>query len=221
MDTAERPTQPEIKVGPDETSLERAQPQAPPTTSQPPSTQPTVPPQSLQNEPPSGKPPLDPTRGIPTAITTAALGKLTADKMESQGHLEVEPGRTLTPEEQRIADLLVAEGCHVIAKAENTAHGVKNPDFEVDGILTELKTISSLTGKNMGGSLGRRILDAKSQATHAIIDVRDQAGMILEVAENAAKRAYVAQTISGKVRLQEVRIIGKDFDVTIPYDPSR
>lgn len=161
------------------------------------------------------------TRGIPMAITTAALGKLTADKMESQGHLEVEPGRTLTPEEQRVADLLVAEGCHVIAKAESTTHGVKNPDFEVDSVLTELKTISNLTGKNLGGSLGRRILDAKSQAPHAIIDVRDQAGMTREVAENAAKRAYVAQTISGKVRLQEVRIIGKDFDVTIPYDPSR
>jgi hypothetical protein len=137
------------------------------------------------------------------------------------GRVDVEPGRTLTPAEQSVADLLAREGRQVTAKRETNAQGVKNPDFVVDGVNTELKTVSNLTGKDMGAGLSRRILEGASQASHVIIDARGQAGITREIAENAAKRAYGAQKRLGKITLQEVRVIGQDFDVIIPYNPPR
>jgi len=46
-----------------------------------------------------------------------------------------------------------------------------------------------------------------------IADVRQQAGMTLELAQRAARRAYGADIAA---RIQSIRLIGQGFDVSIP-----
>lgn len=55
--------------------------------------------------------------------------------------------------------MLVKEGRVVEALAESTAQGVRTSDFLVDGVRTELKTVSKIGGTTvdkMSGSAGRR-----------------------------------------------------------------
>jgi|GEM_PF-5914094 len=124
--------------------------------------------------------------------------------------LIVPAGRTLSAEETAIANQLVAEGHTVEALAESS---VRTADFLVDGVRTELKSISNITSGDPSGALGRRILDGAGQAPHIIADVRQQAGMTLELAQRAARRAYGADSAA---RIQSIRLIGQGFDVTIP-----
>jgi hypothetical protein len=133
------------------------------------------------------------------------------------GRVDVEPGRTLTPAEQSVADLLAREGRQVTAKRETNAQGVKNPDFVVDGVPTELKTISNITSSDMSGALSRRIQEAGRQAPHVIIDVRGQVEITQAMTEESIVRAYATQARRGSNRTQEVRIIGENFDITIRY----
>jgi hypothetical protein len=130
------------------------------------------------------------------------------------GRLIVPAGRTLSAEETAIANQLVAEGHTVEAVAEST---VRTPDFLVDGVRTELKSISNLTSSDLSGALSRRIREGAGQASHIIVDVRQQAGMTEEVAQRAVIRAYGADKLG---RIQSVRLIGQGFDVTVPYIPS-
>jgi hypothetical protein len=126
------------------------------------------------------------------------------------GRLIVPAGRTLSAEETAVANQLVAEGHTVEALAEGTA---RTADFLVDGVRTELKSISNITSSDPSGALGRRILDGAGQAPNIIADVRAQAGMTEELARRAARRAYGADSAH---RIQSIRLIGQGFDVTIP-----
>jgi hypothetical protein len=126
------------------------------------------------------------------------------------GRLIVPAGRTLSAEETAIANQLVAEGHTVEALAESTT---RTADFLVDGVRTELKSISNITSADPSGALGRRILDGAGQAPNIIADVRAQAGMTEELARRAARRAYGADSAH---RIQSIRLIGQGFDVTIP-----
>ena len=126
------------------------------------------------------------------------------------GRLIVPAGRTLSAEETAVANQLVAEGHTVEAVAESA---VRTPDFLVDGVRTELKSISNITSPDPSGALGRRILDGAGQAPHIIADVRQQAGMTEELAQRAVRRAYGADTAG---RIQSIRLIGQGFDVTVP-----
>lgn len=99
---------------------------------------------------------------------------------------------------------------------------VRNPDFGIDGVKTELKTVSNITKTDADGlsaKLSQRIGEADSQASHVILDVSNQPGMTKEVAERSINRAFGKQRRLAGDKLQEVRIIGKDFDVTLPYIP--
>lgn len=138
--------------------------------------------------------------------------------MTTCGRLEIEVGRELTPDENSIADMLVGEGCYVIARRVSRIAGTRSADFEVNGINTELKTVSNLTSPDLAGALTRRILEGAGQASRIIIDARGQVGMTREIAENAVKRAFVKQTKDDNVRIVCVRIIGHSFDMTIDYD---
>ena len=141
---------------------------------------------------------------------------------EPQGKLEIEPGRTLSAEEQRIADKLVGEGKQVkVPKEVGNQAGVKNPDFEIDGVKTELKTVGNITKTDIDGlssKLAQRISEATSQGSDVIIDATAQAGMTKDVAELAIKRAFGRwrQLDSGKVT--NVKIIGKDFDINQTFN---
>lgn len=227
-DTAERPTQPDVQVAPEGGALTRPAPATPtassqPTTGTPQPYLPDVPPPGEPPHAPQGRPPFDPARLVPPAIGTATTiaGKEAADALSSRagGRLDVEPGRTLTLNEQRIAGRLVAEGHHVVAKAEVNRQGVRTADFEVDGVATELKTVSNITGKDMSASLSRRILDGAGQAPHIIVDARGQAGMTREIAESGIRRAYGFQHKYANERIRQVRIVGNGFDITSQYEP--
>lgn len=56
-----------------------------------------------------------------------------------------------------------------------------------------------------------------SQAKHIILDVSDQPGMTKDMAELGIRRAFgrLKQLASDKV--QNVRVIGKDFDTTVTF----
>ncbi len=135
--------------------------------------------------------------------------------IKQTGKLKIEAGRTLSSDEQEIANLLTADGKNVKAPKEVNIPGVKNPDFEVEGVKTELKTIENITSADIGGAVSRRIYEAGRQAPNVIIDVRKQAGMTKEIAENAAERAFLLQKRTGNERLKEVRLLGVEFDFTV------
>lgn len=125
-------------------------------------------------------------------------------------------GRTLTPAEWNIVDQLTREGRTVRVLEESTQQGVRTADFLVDGVRTELKTISNLTSPDLSGALGRRILEGAGQAPHIIADVRQQAGLTRALAERAVRRAFGADSAR---RIQQIRVIGHEFDLTVPRQP--
>jgi hypothetical protein len=138
----------------------------------------------------------------------------TEDEGQS-GELIVPEGRTLSPEEQEIANLLVGEGRRVEALVESTTTGDRTADFIVDGVRTELKTVSNMTTSDLSGRLSSRIMDGRGQATHIIIDARNQAGMTQELAERGVRRAYGRDNQLGGTIMQ-IRVIGNGFDITVP-----
>jgi hypothetical protein len=176
------------------------------------------------------------TEGAVTILAPLVVGKVTSptrlNTLESLGalpevtsipkigKLQIEQGRSLSPSEQNFADKMLAEGKDVKARTEVNLKGIKNPDFEVDGKLTEFKYVSDLKGTNadkLSGGLSRRILDGGSQAPKVTLDVSKQSGMTKEIAERAIKRAFGNLNDRGVNKFKEVRIYGKDFDITISY----
>ncbi len=160
--------------------------------------------------------------GIPEVeVSTAQTISQTAPKV---GKLEIEQGRKLSASEQRFADKMAGEGKVIKARKEINQQGVKNPDFEIDNEIIEFKYVSDLKGTNadkLSGGLSRRILDGKSQASKVALDVSDQAGMTKEVAQRAIKRAFGNLNDRGASNFKEVRIYGKDFDITVSYSSPK
>ncbi len=152
-----------------------------------------------------------------------SASELQSPPTTSKGKLEIEPGRTLSPQEQRIADKLVAEGKHVKAPKEiENQVGERNPDFEVDDIKTELKNVSNIKKTDPDGlsaKLSQRISEATSQGSNVIIDATEQPGMTKDVAELGIKRAFGHWDRLKSSRITNVRIIGKDFDLSQTYTP--
>jgi len=126
------------------------------------------------------------------------------------GRLIFEAGRVASYEELEVATLLVREGRTVRVLAEGAE---RTADFLVDGLPTELKTVSRLTSKDIPGALCRRILEGAGQAPNLIIDGRRQAGLTAKLAMQAIRRAYTADKLS---RLLTIRVLGDGFDITIP-----
>lgn len=130
-----------------------------------------------------------------------------------QRKLILAPGRVLSPAETEMATMLLREGRTVQTLAESAD---RTSDFIVDGVRTELKTISNITSPDISGALGRRILEGAGQAPHIIADVRNQPGMTLDLAARAMRRAYGADKLN---RVLQIRIIGSGFDQTWPRLP--
>jgi Contact-dependent growth inhibition CdiA C-terminal domain len=166
------------------------------------------------------------TEGVVTILAPLVVGKVTTpispiQSVVPKGKLIIEAGRTVTFEESIVANKLVREGKVVEVPIEASNKGIQNvrtPDFIVDGVKTELKTISNLKGKDMSASLSRRILDGAGQGSNIIIDARNQIGMTEEIAKSGIKRAYGRLDQLGSKRLSEVRVIGNGFDITIKFN---
>ncbi|WP_366290670.1 hypothetical protein [Paenibacillus sp. AN1007] len=106
----------------------------------------------------------------------------------------------LKPAERKVANDLIAEGKTVERIPESTKHGEKTPDFKVDGVLTELK---SLQNPNVNTGVGRIKEGFKQHAEIVVIDGRE-AGLTKEQAEqilNRAKGTYADKQIPGKVEI--------------------
>ncbi len=97
----------------------------------------------------------------------------------------------------------------------------RTPDFKIDGIQQELKTLSGVakqTPDGLSSAMASRIMDGRGQATQIIVDARGQAGMTQEIAERGIRRAYGADNkLGGKI--QSIRVIGDGFDITVPRAP--
>jgi len=85
----------------------------------------------------------------------------------------------------------------------------------------EIKDLKGIDADSLSSGLSRRILDGGSQAPKVTLDVTNQAGMTKEIAERAIKRAYGNLDRRASEAIKEVRIYGKDFDITIPFSPAK
>ncbi len=138
------------------------------------------------------------------------------------GKLEFELNAKLSPAELKTANKLVGEGKGVkVLKEVENQKGVRTPDFEIDGVRTELKTVENLKkvdADNLSSNVSRKILDAGGQAKNIILDVTNQSGMTKEIAERGVLRAFGNLRRRGSNTVTEVRIFGKDFDTTILFN---
>jgi len=156
------------------------------------------------------------TKGLDKAAKALGITGKGAEAASVVGRVINATGRVLSPAEEATARLLVGEGRVVEVLAESTVKNVRTADFLVDGTRTELKTISNITSTDVSGAVARRTLDGAGQAPHILLDARGQATLTRELAERSIRRAYGADKAS---RIQEIRIIGQDFDITVPRVP--
>lgn len=109
--------------------------------------------------------------------------------------------------ELSVAQKLAAEGKNVEVLAAKGAG--RTADFVVDGIKTELKTLEGVGGAATSGTVKNAIGRALGQSGNVIIDA-SSVKLTSAQAQQGAARAFGADS-----RLQTVRIIGKEFDITI------
>lgn len=90
-------------------------------------------------------------------------------------------------------------------------------DFDVDGVNWEVKQVSNIdmNSKDPALALKRTMEREGDQSTSLFIDMVDQPGLTQFDAVGAACRAMGADK-----NFQQIRIVGKDFDVTIK-NPAR
>lgn len=201
-DTAEKVKQPEIKVGPDETSLARARPSMPtasqPTVSQPPAPQPGT---------PQGEPPFDPSNliGPAAGVGTAILGVI-ADKVLQPNASRTEPSLPPDPtrephgnpetikakadERERTAKTRQHEAARVLAQAgydveqqpqitstDRTRNpwfrGEKNPDYKIEGEIFDCITPRAGTpARNIATRMQREKIE-RGQAQRIVLNMDD------------------------------------------------
>ncbi|NJO07030.1 MAG: hypothetical protein HC876_16750 [Chloroflexaceae bacterium] len=136
-----------------------------------------------------------------------------------RGVMVIEAGAIMSANERAIAELLLDEGRHVTALQRSNVD--PTPDFLVDGIRVELKTLTDLTAEP-SKVISNRIRNAASQAAYIIIDARQQPQVTAGDAYRGWLRAINAEKAAGRAgRIQEVRIIGANFDFNEVYDPSK
>ncbi|GIN14188.1 hypothetical protein J26TS2_40550 [Shouchella clausii] len=106
----------------------------------------------------------------------------------------------LTSAERKVVDDLLANGKKVKIIPTSTQSGVKTPDFLVNGVKTELKTLKN---PNINTGVTRIQKGLKQGAETVIIDGR-QAGLTTEQARQIINRAtgtYSDNKIPGKIEI--------------------
>ena len=143
------------------------------------------------------------THTVFTAVQHAAAGGASV-----AGRIVVPTGvRAMSDAERSAAAYLAKQGHEVVRIPESPTE--KTADFLVDGKPTELKTISNITGRDLGKSVIRRIREGFSQAPNVLVDARGQAGMDKQSAQIILDR--IDSTSFGEART--VRIFGNGFDL--------
>ncbi|USG64978.1 hypothetical protein NDK47_23095 [Brevibacillus ruminantium] len=106
----------------------------------------------------------------------------------------------LTDAEKKVVNDLTARGKNVEIIPKDPNSKVKTPDFKVDGVKTELKTLEN---PNVNTGITRIQKGLKQGAETVIIDARD-AGLTVDQAKQIINRAsgtYPNRTIPGKVEI--------------------
>ncbi len=57
-------------------------------------------------------------------------------------------------------------------------------------------------------------MQGRGQASHILVDARNQVGMTKEIAERGIDRAFGADRATGD-KIDSIRIIGEGFDITV------
>ena len=91
----------------------------------------------------------------------------------------------LTEAERKVVDDLLKSGKNVEIIPRSNISGVKTPDFKIDGILTELKT---LTGSSLNTPV-TRIVDGFAQGAQKVLIDGRQTGLTIEQANTVVDRA--------------------------------
>jgi hypothetical protein len=104
---------------------------------------------------------------------------------------------------------LASEGKHVTAKDE--MDGQRTADAEVDGVLTEFKTLKPPNAANTAvkNTINDSIRDG-GQARHIIIDARGSGLTELEARRGLARARNIARGL-----VDWVRLIGDGFDLIV------
>lgn len=119
-----------------------------------------------------------------------------------------ESEKKFLPKEKRIAELLASEGKHVKAKKEREDR--RTGDAEVNGVLTEFKTLKPGHGKNSAvkNTINNSIRQG-GQARHIIIDARSSGLTETEAYRGLARSKNITRGL-----IDAVRIIGDGFDLS-------
>jgi len=125
----------------------------------------------------------------------------------SSGQID-ESERRFSPEERRIAEILVREGRMVSAKAE--VKHKRMGDAIVDGTLMEFKSLTTTTAdsETIRNTINNSIRRG-GQARHIIIDARRSGLTEVEAIRGLARVRNITRGM-----MDSVRIIGDRFDVT-------
>jgi hypothetical protein len=124
----------------------------------------------------------------------------------SSGSID-ESERPFLSKERQIAELLASEGKYVKAKAE--PNGQRMADAEVDGVLTEFKTLKPPNAINSAvkNTINNSIRDG-GQARHIIIDARGSGLTEFEARRGLARARSITRGL-----VEWVRLIGDGFDL--------
>ncbi len=98
-----------------------------------------------------------------------------------------------------------------------TAAG-RTPDFLIDGVRYELKTISGVAKETSDGiskAIASRVMDGRGQAVDIIVDARTQAGITEEIAQRGIRRAFGADNATGG-KIQSITIYGPGWKIVVP-----
>lgn len=94
----------------------------------------------------------------------------------------------------------------------------RTPDFNISGTRVELKTISGVQNPNsnrISMAMASRGMDGRGQSGHVVLDLRNQAGITRDIADRGIIRLWGADNANGR-RIQSIRVVGPDFDYTVP-----
>lgn len=121
----------------------------------------------------------------------------------------------LTVAERKCVDDLLAQGKNV----EMIPVGAgRTPDFLIDGVRYELKTLSGVVDETADGisdAIANRVMNGRGQATDIIIEAKNQAGITEEIARCGIRRAFGADNKSGG-QITSITIHGPGWTIIVP-----
>lgn len=138
--------------------------------------------------------------GVPFRWYGPTIGKFDVEKFVKGKHIA---GGKITDDECKGITYLLLRGENIFS-LRRLAKG-PTPDFILNGIRTELKTISNLTGKNPANAIKKTILRGASQdSKQVIVDLRESPQITLEFFE----KLVVNRVWGDRPGLQQIRFIG-------------